>query len=124
MIQRCTANSPISQSTVLAMLSAVVLQVGITVEYTSPQGMTLQLPVSGVNNSTNTVTLLTDSGTITVSQSQISVNNQIWLAKLPLTEWTITSFDPLSRVVCINVNSPSGPRYVSITLPNIYAAHR
>jgi hypothetical protein len=101
------------------MLSAASLVVGATVEYTTSTGMSYQLPVTRVDNVANTVTLQTSQGAIVVNQSQVSLNNQIWLAKLPLSEWTITSFDPLAKVVCIDVTSQSGVRHISVSLPII-----
>lgn len=117
MIQRCNTTSPISQVTVLAILNATSLQVGETVLYTDSKGMSYQLPVIRVDNVANTVALQSPQGTIVVSQSQIKLFNQPWLATLPLSEWVITSFDPSLRVVCIDINNPSGVRHMTVTLP-------
>lgn len=32
--------------------------------------------------------------------------------------WEITSFDPESRQVCVEINDPKGIKHISITLPN------
>lgn len=42
-----------------------------------------------------------------------------FLASLDENDWSIQSFNPLTREVCVLVTTPSGSRIISITIPNV-----
>lgn len=49
---------------------------------------------------------------------EAETGTRIWLDSLSDNQWTITSFDPDSRVVCIDLLSDSGiEHHVALTLP-------
>jgi hypothetical protein len=118
---RCQATQHVSQQTVLSMLQApstLGIHPGEQVAYTNSQGYTQQLRVIKVNR--DTVILETENGNIEVAKNKVKSNApSVLLDQIPLANWTITSFDPASRLVCIEITTPSGTRHVSVLLPAI-----
>lgn len=115
----CTAQHRISKQTVLAMLRSKTVVgpfVGDTVSYTDATGKTKQYRVASVSK--NEVGLNTSSGVMMVDRLKVHTNDQdLFLDKLDLDQWSITSFDPDSRIVCIDVTTASGKNHVTVTLP-------
>ena len=119
---RCTSTNRISQQSVLALLrSGTVVKIveGEQVQYTNSAGQTKTYRVFAVHE--ETVDLQSDTESITVSKASVSssVSNTTVLDKISLDSWSITSFDPITRVVCINLQTNSGVRPISITIPVI-----
>lgn len=117
---RCTSTNRISKQSVLALLrSSTIVKIveGEEVQYTNSKGQTKTYRVFAVYN--ETVDLQSDTEFITVPKSSLSssVSNTTVLDKISLESWTITSFDPITRVVCINLLTDSGIRPISITIP-------
>lgn len=121
MKQNCNKFEPLAKQTVLAMLQAPSTQPvkpGQIVWYTNTSGITYELVVSAVGG--GNVTLSTPSGPVTVPRSQVKTNAKpCVLDNIPLDSWRITSFDSSSRLVCIDVTTPSGVRHLNVTLPAI-----
>jgi hypothetical protein len=42
-----------------------------------------------------------------------------YFEKLDYNSWSITSFDPKTRKVCIKINIKSGDRFLSVTVPEV-----
>jgi hypothetical protein len=116
---RCTAQTRISQATVLAMLQApstIGPVVGERVLYTDANGMTKQYRVESVEG--KIIGLETSNGVVFVNRSEVktAAPNNI-LDTLESNEWTVTSFNPKTRVVCIDIVTDIGRRHISVTLP-------
>ena len=121
MRQSCGVYEPISKKTVLAMLGAPSTEgfrVGETVAYTNEHGQTYQLRV--INVARDTLTLATKSGAIVVPKTQCKSNlPPVIYDGLPDEAWSIRSFDPVTRVVCIDIITPNGVKHTAVTLPII-----
>ena len=92
---------------------------GQVVQYTDRNGRTYEVLVTAVGGGNVTFTLPT--GNMTVPRSQVRTNAiPCVLDNIPQDSWTITSFDPSTRVVCIDIRTSSGIRHLSITLPTLY----
>lgn len=115
----CSSPVVILKETVLAMLQAhsvTGFKVGETVQYIKKGGITsfyTVLEILGPNLKIgNTVEILT------VPSSNVqSTTPDIFLDKLKNNEWSITSFDPATRVVCINLQNGVTTINLSVTLP-------
>lgn len=121
MKQSCNIFEPISKKTVLAMLrapSVLGINQGEYVEYTNDKGITYQLRVIKVAR--DTVTLDTKNGAIVVPKSQVKSNEKpVVYDNIPEEDWTITSFDSRTKVVCIDIKTKQGIRHTSVVLPAI-----
>jgi hypothetical protein len=116
---RCSSPHTISQKTVLAMLQApstIGPKEGELVLYTNSNGLTKQYRVASTDG--QTVGLDTPNGILYVPRSQVktAAPNSI-LDTLQSNEWEVTSFNPKSRVVCIDIVTDIGRRHISVTLP-------
>lgn len=115
----CVAQNRISKKTVLAMLNSPKVkgpQVGEVVTYTY-NGATNRYRVCKVNR--DTVELEFGQELIVVPKSEVTQNNTIFLDKLADDEWEIVSFDPKTRIVCIDVVTATGSRHMTVTLPQL-----
>jgi hypothetical protein len=111
----CSVHYRLSKQTLLAMVSAqsgVGFQVGQQVEYADASGRTTRQRISRIE--AETLTLEND---LVVSKDSVKSERRHFLDKVPLDDWTITSFDPKTRQVCIDLETENGRRHFSITLP-------
>lgn len=124
--QSCSSNERISKETVLAMLQApsiLGVKPGELVEYIDTHGRTTQNRVVKVGR--DNVTLIGPDGNFEVDMSAIKKNNPpVFLDKLSYDQWSITSFDPSTRVVCIAITTHGGIRNITVTLPLIDTNNR
>ena len=118
-LTRCTSQERISKNTVLAMLRAPSLEgpnVGETVLYVDDKGIVHKYRVTSTNG--QIIGLDTPDGVIHVERSKIRTNNQrMILDTLDENEWSVTSFNSKTRVVCIDIMTASGTRHIAVTLP-------
>lgn len=116
---RCSSQQRISQKTVLAMLQApstIGPKDGELVFYTNSNGVTKQYRVA--SNDGQTVGLDTPEGILYVPRSQVkTAGPKNILDMLESNEWEVTSFNPKTRVVCIDIVTDIGRRHISVTLP-------
>lgn len=90
--------------------------VGDLVLYTDSNGSTKQYRVASTNGVT--IGLNTPDGVMLVDRKKVVTSDQkVLLDTLDEEDWTITSFDSKTRVVCIDIATASGARHIAVTLP-------
>lgn len=117
---RCKIQDRISKQTVLAMLQApsvVGVVKGERVQWTDENGRTKTYRVYSVGDTQ--VGLEGDSEIIYVPKASVASNSTkpVLLDKIPLEDWTIDSFDPKNRTVCVTINNGVSSQRLTITLP-------
>lgn len=119
MKQSCSSFNRLSQSTVLAMLQApsvLGIHPGERVQYIDDNGKTYNLLVISVAR--DTVRLSGKNISIEVNKNKVKKDDPaVFLDKLSRDQWSVTSFNPRTRIVCILIDAPSGPKNISVTLP-------
>lgn len=119
--QACSNLDRISKQTVLAMLQTpktVGFYVGERVQYTETNGQTQNLMVVSVKR--DTVVLSNKNGIIEVDKAKVTKEGRAsFFDKLSDNQWSIVSFNPKTRVVCIAIHANSGTRNITVTLPVI-----
>lgn len=118
---RCTGQERISKNTVLAMLQApsiLGIQKGERVEYIDEHGRSALYRVASVGNTQ--VGLEIDGEVVLVDRAKVRTNNPpVFLDKLKRDDWRITSFDPKTRLVSIEINNGKFFHSITVTLPVI-----
>ncbi len=111
----------LSKTTLLALLEtqkAVGVQTGDTVQYVKTDGRTFDYRVVSVGATTAIIT--NSQETITVSKSLLKTKGQLSLFdKLEDSEWSIISFDPKSRIACVEINNGVRIQTISVIVPAI-----
>lgn len=110
----------LSQAALLGILqsqSVRGVKIGETVTYTKDNGRTDSYRVMSVGATTAVVENTKE--TLTVEISKLKSNDTITTIfdKLSLSQWTITSFDAKTRVVCVEINNGVQIELISLMLP-------
>lgn len=119
MISRCTAQETMSKNTLLAIVraqSVIGVKVGQTVTYIDDNGRNYQVRVVSVL--TETVKIELNGELVEVDKGRIQTKTPTFFDKLQNAEWTITSFDPRTQIVCIQINNGKVIENISVSIPS------
>jgi hypothetical protein len=118
---QCKGKYRLSKTTLLSMLrsnSTTSVQPSDIVSYTDASHRTFRYKVVKVNSTT--VELDANGTLIVVPKTSVQGNNTpILLDKLDIDDWSIISFDPLSRIACVAVNNGKSKSFLSIAVPTL-----
>lgn len=118
MISRCSAQERMSKTTFLAIMRAqnvVGIEIGQVVTYIDSSGRNHQVRVVSVF--TDTVRIELNGEVVEVGKDKIQTPSLGFFDKLQNEDWSITSFDPRSRVVCIRIDNGKVIENISVTIP-------
>lgn len=111
----------LSKTTLLALLetkSAVGFKVGDAVSYVKESGLTFEYRVVSIGATTAVIT--NSQETITVSKNLLKTKGPLTIFdKLENSEWSIVSFDPKTRIACIEIDNGIVLQTISVIVPAI-----
>jgi len=109
----------LSKSTLMALLNtktSVGFQVGDTVVYTKDNNQSFEYRV--VLMGISTAEIANSNETLTVSKSLLKTKGPLTLFdKLESSEWSITSFDPRTGIVCVEIDNGTTTQTISVIVP-------